>query len=245
MKKELTQHVFQLLDDSDISYLLLRPCSLDEKFTDIDLVIPEKEFTRFLKILMDSGLQARYQPTAYNRTARIILEGLILDVQFELAFLPRKSFRLSGSPPYSTVSFDKGPFLYPDIEAEALFTFWLMHLLLDKESFEHSSTAGLFREEYQRSWERMMSAPFFEEWMQEIFGKQKKKARRLIQSFFSNGFRDHTGKLNRDLRSLVIKNRPWLLMVRFYDEFRFRLLRIFGVYTKQWPLEALHKKLSP
>lgn len=244
MKKDLAQYLFQLLDESDISYLLLRPCSLDERFTDIDLVIPEKQFLHFLDILMDSDLEAWYQPTAYNRTSRIIVEGLILDVQFELAFMPRKSFRLRDSLPYSKVSFERDPFLYPEVSEEVLFTFWLLHLLLDKPSVEQSSTFKLFNEEYLSTWQHMLSTPFCDKWMQKIFGNQKKKALQLINGFFSNGFQDRTGQLNRNLRSLVIKNRPWLLITRFYDELRFRMLRIFGAYNKQWPLQTLHKKLA-
>ncbi|MEQ9266217.1 MAG: hypothetical protein RLN81_13395 [Balneolaceae bacterium] len=240
MISEKVHNVFALLENSGVKYYLLRPIDLKKEITDIDLVIPREDFKKLLLFLKNKSSDIRFKFSPYNHTIKLFIDDLILDIQFFVAFLPRKSLILNKQPEYSTVSHLKEHnLIVPEVSSETLFTLWTFRFLLDKEKVSDSDSFKIYKQLYEDSWHELSKSDYFSIWLSEIFGNQIEGAKKLIISFFENDFNDQNGKTNIALQSLLFQERHFLKLKYMFDQMRFRLLRVLGKYSKFHPLDKL------
>ena len=186
-----------------------------------------------------------FKNTAYNETLRIYADQLILDIQFQLAFLPRKSFLSPAEIPFAPVIFkkDKNTFM-PDVKPEILFTLWVLRLFLDKKRVSDSGSFLTFKELYSDKWEALFSSVYFKNFVAELFRNKMDEALALIAEFFRSGFDDNEGNTNSDLKSLLFQAQPKVNIKYLYDQLKFRILRVLGRFDKKYPLERLKSKMK-
>lgn len=240
MSKGALTNLFHSLDKAEISYYLLRPLDLSKPLTDIDLVIPYPQIQLLTVTLQRNYTNVRFKYTAYNKTIRILADDLILDIQFYIAFLPRKSLILKKNPIYSSIIFiEDKKLILPDVKNEVLFTFWALRLFLDKDRPYDSGSFQNFKLLFQKNWEILLKSDYFNIWVFEIFGKKSAQALSDIITFFESGFNDDNGTLNRGLRKLVFTEKPFLIIKMMSDELKFRLLRVVGKYDKTYSINKL------
>lgn len=240
MIPERVHNAFELLENAGVKYYLLRPIDLKKEITDIDLVIPQEDFKKFILFLKNKSSDNRFKFSPYNHTIKLFIGDLILDIQFFVAFLPRKSLILSKQPEYSTVSHLKEHnLIVPDVNSETLFTLWTFRFLLDKEKVSDSDSFKIYKQLYENSWHELTKSDCFSIWLSEIFGDQIEAAKKLIISFFENDFNDQNGKTNIALQALLFQDRHFLKLKYLFDQIRFRFLRVLGKYSKFHPIEKL------
>lgn len=238
MIPEKVHNVFELLENAGVKYFLLRPIDLKKEITDIDLVIPKEDFKKLVLFLKSKSSDSSFKFSPYNYTIKLFIGDLILDIQFFVAFLPRKSLILSKKPEYSSVSHLKEyNLIVPEVNPETLFTLWTFRFLLDKEKATDSDSFETYKHLYKDSWRELSKSDYFSIWASEVFGSHVEDAKKLLFSFFEKDFNDQNGKTNIALQSLLFQERYFLKFKYMFDQMRFRLLRILGRYSKFHPLD--------
>lgn len=240
MIPEQVHNAFILLEKAGVRYYLLRPIDLKKEISDIDLVIPHKDFARLITFLKKENSDIRFKFSPYNYTIKLFIGDLILDIQFFVAFLPRKSFVLKKQPVYSSVThIEEHNLVVPDTDPEILFTLWTFRFLLDKEKASNSGSFEVYKQLYKESWHELSESDYFSDWASEVFRKQVENAKSLLINFFESDFDDRSGETNRVLQSLVLQERPFLRFKYVFDQVRFRFLRVLGKYSKFHSLDNL------
>lgn len=236
--------MFELLNSSGIPFFLLRPVPNSSDITDIDLLISEENLSAFSEFILSKFPESSYKDAAYNSTVKILVHDLVLDIQFYIAFLPRKTLVLKGEvwvPSKVVLNENLNAYISESAE-DQLFSLWLLRLFLDKNSMNRSNSFPLFKSLFSESWPRYLSSDFFDEWSKKIFGDDLHAAIELIKEFFEKGLHAPDEKVHKELRSYVFRNHEILTLKYTLNDLKFRLLRLVGKYNRSYPLKRLVEK---
>ena len=230
--RDKLEHIFTYLDDNSIQYFLLRPIDSKKEVEDIDLIIPRSDFNQLLSLLHNDFRTVYLRYSNANESIQLFIDDILLDIKFNLCFLPRKSLIFQNSITYCSVIIKENRYFFPDVDDEVLFTFWTYHLLLDKVSPNLSSTYMIYKSCYSTSWDKLINSEFFVKWTRLIFNNNSSKAIQMIKLFFANNMM-HINKLaNKKMQKLTIESNR--LIFKFYlDKYYFKLLRLSGFIKKR------------
>lgn len=217
--------LFLLFKANTIRYYLLRPIILDEKIKDIDIIIPKEDLNRLLKVLIIKYGEVLYKKSRANKSIQLIANEILLDIKFNMCFLPRKSLVLKENLPYTDVKLAEKDVLIPNSSNEILFTFWTFHMLLDKKNPGESSTFHLYKKYYLQDWRVYMATDFFNKWIKIIFKEKQSLARKIIELFFENGILINDTDPGNSLKKLILKNDLSLQLKYLFDKFRYGIHR--------------------
>ena len=95
--------LFSFLDNHGIKYLLLRPIDFEKDFEDVDLIIPYRDFNKLLDLVSDSFQNVFLKYSNANGSIQLFLDNILLDIKFDICFLPRKSLIFKHDIPYGKV----------------------------------------------------------------------------------------------------------------------------------------------
>ena len=229
--KERIDYLFSLFDKYLIRYYLLRPIDFQQPIKDVDFVLCNDDYSKLKEILINSGMILKYKPPNANSSVRLLVDGLLLDIKFDICFLPRKSLVIKKEVPYASVKYISTHILVPDVSEEKLFTFWTFHLFLDKDMPQESSTFNIYKNIYQKKWQYYLDSNFFNDWTSTIFnGLKSKSAKNMLENYFIEGFKSDELEANRKLKSLVLENNMQLKLKYFFDKIKFGFYRRLGRY---------------
>jgi len=234
--------LFSFLDNHGIKYLLLRPIDFEKDFEDVDLIIPYRDFNKLLDLVSDNFQNVFLKYSNANGSIQLFLDNILLDIKFDICFLPRKSLIFKHDIPYGKVVIIDGRYLYPDVTEEILFTFWTYHIFLDKKNPLESSTYQMYKNLYFSSWEKFVISDFFLKWTEFIFHKNNSIAINYINLFFKNDMMLLNKNDNKKIQNLaIISNR--LIFKFYFDKYYFKLLRISGSLKRRRSILEIKKKL--
>ena len=236
-------YIFNYLDDNSIKYFLLRPIDFTKKVEDIDLVISRNNFSRLLNVLTNDTKETYIKYSNAHESIQLFIDDVLLDIKFNMCFLPRKSLFFHKSIPTCSTIVKEERYFYPDIADEVLFTFWTYHLLLDKANYSLSSTYMIYLDNYSNSWEQMIGSKNFLEWTKLIFKGNSNKAIDLIRSCFSNSMQGLNNFDNKKIQSLAIKSNK-LLFNFYFDKYYFKFLRLSGMIKKRRTIKEIQNKMN-
>ena len=229
--KERIDRLFLLLDKHLIRYYLLRPLDFTDKIKDIDMVLCKQDYSIFKEVLISNYISLKYKPPNANSSLQLLVDDLLLDIKFDICFLPRKSLMIKEAPPYASVKYIKNTILVPNVTEDVLFTFWTYHLFLDKSIPLNSNTFQVYQNFYKETWKIHFASDFFTKWTVLIFNKRKSQvAKNLLERFFADGFRSNDEATGRRLKSLVLDKNLRLQMKYCYDKVIFGIYRRLGRY---------------
>ena len=230
MKKRI-DYLFSLFDKHSLRYYLLRPIDFQEPIKDIDFVLCLDDYSKLKEILIDSGMILKFKPPNANSSIQLLADGLVLDIKFNICFLPRKSLVIQKEAPYTSVKYISEHILVPDISEEKLFTFWTFHLFLDKDMPKESSTFEVYKNLYQKKGQNYLASNFFNNWIVTIFNEHKSKsAKKLLENYFAEGLKSDELEINRKLKSLVLENNIQLKLKYLFDKIKYGVFRRLGRY---------------
>jgi len=230
MQKRI-DYLFSLFDKHSLRYYLLRPIDFREPIKDIDFVLCHDDYSKLKEILIDSGMILKFKPPNANSSIQLLADGLLLDIKFNICFLPRKSLVIQKEAPYTSVKYISEHILVPDISEEKLFTFWTFHLFLDKDMPKESSTFEVYKNLYQKKGQNCLASNFFNNWTVTIFNEHKSKsAKKLLENYFTEGLKSDEVEINRKLKSLVLENNMQLKLKYLFDKIKYGMFRRLGRY---------------
>lgn len=235
--------LFSFLDNHDIKYLLLRPIDFEKDFEDVDLIMPYRDLNKLLDLVPDSFQNIFLKYSNANGSIQLFLDNILLDIKFDICFLPRKSLIFKHDIPYGKVFIKDGRYLYPAIEEEVLFTFWTFHIFLDKKNPLNSSTYEMYKDLYFSTWEIFIISDFFLKWTKLIFHKNNSIAIKYINIFFKNDMKLLNKKDNKKIQNLAITSNK--LIIKFYfDKYYYKLLRISGSLNRRRSIMEIKKNFD-
>lgn len=235
------EYIFSYLDNNAIQYFLLRPIDINNHVEDIDLIIPKQDFMKLIKLLDKDSKKVHFQYSNANESIQLFVNNILLDIKFNICFLPRKSLILNDSFQYCSVVIKENRYIYPRIDEDILFTFWAYHLLLDKVDPSLSSTYVMFKNCFGSTSEALIKSNFFIKWTNLIFRENSTKALQLVALFFSNKTNIANKINNKKLQKLAIKSNR--LSFKFYfDKYYFKILRFSGFIKRKRSLKEINIK---
>ena len=224
-------HFFSLLDQNTIRYYLLRPIDFSDVIEDIDFVLCKEDYSKLKEVLRNNGIKLKFKPPNANSSIQLLADELLLDIKFDICFLPRKSLVIQEEVPYASIKYISENILVPNVSGEILFTFWTYHLFLDKEMPSKSSTFEVYKHLYQKKWENYLASNFFNKWTILIFNELKSKtAKQLLECYFTEGLKSNEVEVNRKLKSLVLENNMQLKLRYLFDKIKYGVFRRLGRY---------------
>ena len=234
--------LFNFLDDNCIKYLLLRPIDFEENFEDVDLIMPYRDFNKLLDLVSKNFQNVFLKYSNANGSIQLFLDNILLDIKFDICFLPRKSLIFKHDIPYGKVLIKEGRYLYPVVEDEVLFTFWTFHIFLDKKNPLKSSTYQMYKNLYFSSWEFFITSDYFIKWTEFIFHKNNSRAISYINLFFKNDMMLLNKNDNKKIQNLAIISNKIILKF-YFDKYYYKLLRISGSLKRRRYILEIKKKL--
>lgn len=230
MRKKI-DYFFSLLDHNAIRYYLLRPIDFSDIIRDIDFVLYKDDYSKLKEVLSESGMKLKCKPPNANSSIQLLADELLLDIKFNICFLPRKSLVIQKEAPYASVKYISENILVPNVSEEILFTFWTYHLFLDKEFPSKSSTFEVYKNLYQKTWKHYLVSDFFNKWSVLIFNElNSKTAKQLLERYFLEGLQSDEVEINRKLKSLVLDNNMQLKLKYLFDKIKYGVFRQLGRY---------------
>ena len=100
--------------------MLLRPLNFNDDIKDIDLILDVQQYDKVKEILCKEFGQLYYKPSNANSSTQLLVDDLLLDIKFDVCFLPRKSLVLKYDIPYSKVVYKSKDLLLPNIDEETM-----------------------------------------------------------------------------------------------------------------------------
>ena len=234
--------LFSFLDNHDIKYLLLRPIDFEKDFEDVDLIMPYRDLNKLLDLVPDIFQNIFLKYSNANGSIQLFLDNILLDIKFDICFLPRKSLIFKHDIPYGKVLIREGRYLYPVVEDEVLFTFWTFHIFLDKKNPLKSSTYQMYKNLYFSSWEFFITSDYFIKWTEFIFHKNNSRAISYINLFFKNDMMLLNKNDNKKIQNLAIISNKIILKF-YFDKYYYKLLRISGSLKRRRSILEIKKKL--
>ena len=245
LKRDMINKViklFNFLDNNGIKYLLLRPIDFEEDFEDLDLIMPYIDFIKLLDLVSNSFQIVFLKYSNANGSIQLFLDNILLDIKFDICFLPRKSLIFKHDIPYGKVLLKKDRYLYPLVKDEVLFTFWTLHIFLDKKNPLKSSTYNMYKNLYFSSWKIFIYSGYFLKWTEFIFNKNNSIAINYINLFFKNDMILLNKNDNKKIQNLAIRSNR--LFFKFYfDKYYYKILRISGSLKRRRSILQIKKKL--
>ena len=236
------KQIFNFLDKNDIRYLLLRPLDFSKELTDIDLIMDKGEFLRLLELLKESKLSVKCQYTNYRESIKLYVDGITLDIQHYVSFLPYKGLVIRKDYPISGIDIQNDSIIVPLVSDEVLFTFWLYRLLLCKGKLSNESIPVFFKDKFSDNWEHHLNCSFFKEWTGYICGAKKHDyIVKLLTSFFKGRMQINSVDYNSIFIDFVFKNHLGLNIVYFIIKIKFKIFRRLGLYHKVIEVNSILK----
>jgi len=236
-------NIFNYLDKNSVKYFLLRPIDFTKNVEDIDLVISRTDFTLLLNVLIKDSKKTHLKYTNARESIQLFIDDILLDIKFNICFLPRKSLFFNKNIPTCTTIIKEDRYFFPDVNDEVLFTFWTYHLLLDKVNSSLSSTYVIYLDNYSKRWEKFIESKYFITWTQLIFYTNSNKALELIRSFFTNNMAGLNYFDNKEIQNLAIISNK-LILNFYFDKYYFKLLRLSGVIKKKRTIKEIQAKIN-
>jgi len=236
-------NIFNYLDKNSVKYFLLRPIDFTKNVEDIDLVISRTDFTLLLNALIKDSKKTHLKYTNARESIQLFIDDILLDIKFNICFLPRKSLFFNKNIPTCTTIIKEDRYFFPDVNDEVLFTFWTYHLLLDKVNSSLSSTYVIYLDNYSKRWEKFIESKYFITWTQLIFYTNSNKALELIRSFFTNNMAGLNYFDNKKIQNLAIISNK-LIFNFYFDKYYFKLLRLSGVIKKKRTIKEIQAKIN-
>jgi hypothetical protein len=218
------RRVFDLLDECQAKYYLLRPIDLHEEVKDIDVVMPMEDVNLIIGHLKAKNIDATYTTSIAENSIAILIGDMLLDVKTKICFFSSKFYAFEEAPPFAGIKKVMGHVLIPDVEEEHLFTFWALHLFLDKKNPRDSSSYHLFQDFYGENWRVMMKSEYVEEWHRLIWGNFTAVARRCMKQFMSNNFQ-HRDEDNDFLKNLVLSRHTFIHITYYFEKIKYGIIR--------------------
>jgi len=236
-------NIFNYLDKNSVKYFLLRPIDFTKNVEDIDLVISRTDFTLLLNVMIKDSKKTHLKYTNARESIQLFIDDILLDIKFNICFLPRKSLFFNKNIPTCTTIIKEDRYFFPDVNDEVLFTFWTYHLLLDKVNSSLSSTYVIYLDNYSKRWEKFIESKYFITWTQLIFYTNSNKALELIRSFFTNNMAGLNYFDNKKIQNLAIISNK-LILNFYFDKYYFKLLRLSGVIKKKRTIKEIQAKIN-
>ena len=236
-------NIFNYLDKNSVKYFLLRPIDFTKNVEDIDLVISRTDFTLLLNVLIKDSKKTHLKYTNARESIQLFIDDILLDIKFNICFLPRKSLFFNKNIPTCTTIIKEDRYFFPDVNDEVLFTFWTYHLLLDKVNSSLSSSYVIYLDNYSKRWEKFIESKYFITWTQLIFYTNSNKALELIRSFFTNNMAGLNYFDNKKIQNLAIISNK-LIFNFYFDKYYFKLLRLSGVIKKKRTIKEIQAKIN-
>jgi hypothetical protein len=236
-------NIFNYLDKNSVKYFLLRPIDFTKNVEDIDLVISRTDFTLLLNVLIKDSKKTHLKYTNARESIQLFIDDILLDIKFNICFLPRKSLFFNKNIPTCTTIIKEDRYFFPDVNDEVLFTFWTYHLLLDKVNSSLSSTYVIYLDNYSKRWEKFIESKYFITWTQLIFYTNSNKALELIRSFFTNNMAGLNYFDNKKIQNLAIISNK-LILNFYFDKYYFKLLRLSGMIEKKRTIKEIQNKIN-
>jgi hypothetical protein len=221
----------------------LRPIDFTKKVEDIDLVISRNDFRLLLNILANDSKETYIKYSNAHESIQLFIDDILLDIKFNMCFLPRKSLFLHKCIPTCSTIVKQDRYFYPDIDDDILFTFWTYHLLLDKANSSLSSTYLIYLDNYSNRWKKMIESKNFIKWTKLIFKDNSIKAIDLISSYFTNNLTGLNYSDNKKIQSLAIKSNK-LILNFYFDKYYFKFLRLSGRIEKKRTIKEIQNKIN-
>ena len=216
--------IFGLMDDAGTRYYLLRPINFNEKVEDIDIVIPEEDVDDLVKHIMCLGVKATFTRSIAENSIAIVVDGMMIDIKTKVCFFSSKFYAFDDEPPYSRVKEMEGGILLPDVAWDRLFTFWSLHLFLDKKNPQHSASCHLFEHYYSKIWTQMLNSSYCREWFSKVWGKYTEQATDQMRGFMSNAF-THDDSDNEFLKNLVLSRNMRIQLTYYIEKTKYGIIR--------------------
>ena len=234
--------IFNFLDKNNIKYLLLHPLDTSKELNDVDLVINKLEFIRLLKLIECSDFSVMCKYTNYRESIKLYVDDITLDIQHYIAFLPYKGLIIRKEYPNSTVDLENDFVIYPVINDEVLFTFWLYRLLLCKGKLSNEIIPDIFKNKFYNNWETLLRSSFFKEWSGYICGsKNYDHILNLLALFPKQTFLDESLDYNQIFIDLVFKKHRFLNIVYFLFKIKYKVFRRIGCYKNFVEIDKILK----
>ncbi|MGD1848494.1 MAG: hypothetical protein ACFB10_24135 [Salibacteraceae bacterium] len=185
--KNVITNTLDLMQAGGIRYYLLRPVDLREELpAEIDLIVPKEDLPALCDLLRKKEQGVRINTFIAKNTVQIHLGQLTLDVKTKLCFLPTKTLEFFALPPFCGYRITDEQLLIPDTGHAYLFTFWSLHLFLDKHRVEDSSSFHIYLQFFanQQKWVRHHH---FEHWAERVFGENAKHFIFLVDLLITDG----------------------------------------------------------
>lgn len=229
--EKVVRQIVDLCDKESIKYLLLRPVSLKEGFNDVDLAMTHDAFGNLVKLLMDNGFKTKLYKTNSNVSIKVKVAEVVLDIQFNITYLPYKSLIIKETFPTGKVEFTKD-FVLPGILREEMFSIWIYRLFLDKPISNSKKSAKRFVDFFEEDWRELLGSAFFQRWTMLLFGEiNLKQVSALIEKTMLAKFENLQESDRRGLINLLKENTPGLGRKIFLDKLKFKILRRMGLYN--------------
>ncbi|MCB0761964.1 MAG: hypothetical protein KDC12_10615 [Flavobacteriales bacterium] len=216
--------VFDMLDRCNARYYLLRPIDLHEEVKDIDVVMPQEDVNVVIAHIKSHKIKATYTTSIAENSIAIVIGDMVLDVKTRVCFFASKFYAFNEPPPYAGIKKVNGHIIIPDVEPWHLFTFWSLHLFLDKTNPEDSSSYHLFKDFYGNNWMTMMENHYVREWHKLVWGNFSSIARKRIRTFMGNGF-EHRNEDNDFLKNLVLSQHVLIHLTYYFEKLKYGIIR--------------------
>lgn len=216
--------MFNLMDDAGTRYYLLRPIDFNEEVKDIDIVVPEEDVDDLVRHITGLGLKATFTRSIAENSIAIVINGMMIDIKTKICFVSSKFYAFDDEPPFSQTKELEGGILVPDVAWDRLFTFWSLHLFLDKKNPQHSASHHLFERYYSENWTQMLNSSYCRTWFTKVWGSYVDQATDQMRGFMSNAF-THEDSDNEFLKNLVLSRNMRIHLTYYLEKIKYGIIR--------------------
>lgn len=181
-------HALKLLLDSGCRFNLARPVPIASPISDLDLLMERADVDRLLNYLKQNKIEFRVHVPCSAHTVWIRLFGLLLDIRTAAAFLPFKSLSINIDLPAATCLREEKGHIIPDMSDNALFTWWSLHLLLDKRTPDCSSGFNFYRSYFADNWKECIDSSEFANFCSLLLSNSASHAHIILKNAFAHSW---------------------------------------------------------
>lgn len=223
--------LLDFLQFENIRYYLLRPVSLKEHNADIDVIIPDEDLQRLLQLLKNTHKEISINNRIANHTLQIQIGSVILDVKTRVCFLPTKSLAFNDCPPYSGYQIEQGHWVFPTSSKASLFTFWTLHLFLDKKRVQDSSTFAKYLDWCEKEGNNLVRHPYLEFWAQRLFSTKKNQFLDMVEEVLSGNVNRLPDNYQQQVKQWWTANFPRVHLMYYPQKWKYGFYRRMGFST--------------
>lgn len=215
---------FALLDELKLRYFLLRPVDLNEEVKDLDIVMPIEHVQELVAFLQATGTDGRMTTSIAENSIGIWVGEVLLDIKTKLCFFPSKFLAFDQPPTWTGVRHLTPDILIADAHPDEQFTYWMLHLFLDKDQPRTSSSFHVFKMLYEDDWFQRLHSATCQKWCKRIWGRYLPEAILGMEAFFEHHFAHSEGD-NTYLKNLVLSRHPRIHLLYHFERIKYGLLR--------------------